>query len=100
MSKKILHLDDFTESIAGINQYNKSQSGTNFREHKKMISCLNNVIDGELTPRQKICFILYYGEMKKMNEISKELGIGISSVSRHIKKAKNKIQRTMLYYYS
>jgi RNA polymerase sigma factor (sigma-70 family) len=69
-------------------------------EHKKMIKSLKNIINGELTIKQKQCISLYYGDMKKMGEIAKELGIGISSVSRHIKKAKQKVQKTMTYYYS
>ena len=34
-----------------------------------------------------------------MKDISTELEISISSVSRHIKKAKYKVEKTMKYYF-
>ena len=101
MKNKVISLDNFTESIASMDQFKKicSQQNTN-TEYKKMIKSLKNIVNGELTTKQKLCISLYYGDMKKMSEIAQELGIGVSSVSRHIKKAKQKLQKTMTYYYS
>lgn len=101
MKNKVLSLDNFTESIASMDEFKKiiSEKATNTK-YKKMIKSLKNIADGELTAKQKLCVSLYYGDMKKMSEIAEELGIGISSVSRHIKKAKQKVQKTMTYYYS
>ena len=100
MSNKRLYLDEFTESLASIYEFQKTGSDTNRNEYKKMLMFLKNVMEGELTDRQKICIALYYGEMLKMKDIAHKLHIGISSVSRHIKKAKYRIQKTMEYYYS
>ena len=101
MKNKVLSLDDFTESMASMDKFKKILSEqVPHTEHKKMIKSLKNIIEGELTTKQKICISLYYGDMKKMSEIANQLGIGISSVSRHIKKAKQRIQKTMTYYYS
>lgn len=101
MRNKVLTLDNFTESIASMDEFKKILSEqTTDTEYKRMIKSLKNIVAGELTTKQKICVSLYYGDMKKMGEIAKELGIGISSVSRHIKKAKQKVQKTMTYYYS
>ncbi|MDR1627343.1 MAG: sigma-70 family RNA polymerase sigma factor [Oscillospiraceae bacterium] len=101
MRNKMLSLDNFTESVASVDEFKKILSAqTTDTEHKKMVKSLKNIINGELTAKQKQCIALYYGDMKKMSEIAKELGIGISSVSRHIKKAKQKVQKTMTYYYS
>ena len=100
MKNKILHLDDFTESLASISKYKKETYEGKDNNYAKMMEALKNIIVGELTEKQKICTMLYYGEKMKMNDISKELGIGISSVSRHIKKAKIRIKKTMDYYFS
>ena len=102
MKNKVLSLDNFTESMASMDKFNKklSEQTTNNTEYKKMVKLLKNIVEGELTNKQKICVSLYYGEMKKMNEIAEELGIGVSSVSRHIKRAKQKVQKTITYYYS
>lgn len=100
MRNKILHLDDFTESLASISKYKKEVYQGKDNNYAKMMEALKNIIGGELTEKQKICTMLYYGKKMKMKEISKELGIGISSVSRHIKKAKIRIKKTMDYYFS
>ena len=101
MKNKFLSLDNFTEAMASMTEFKTIISNSsNDLNHERMVRTLKNIISGELTEKQKICVLLYYGDMKKMNQIAKELGIGISSVSRHIKKAKQKVQKTMTYYYS
>lgn len=100
MSNKTLYLDEFTESLASMYEFRNSGSDTNKEEYRKMIMFLRNVMEGELTDRQKTCINMYYGQMLKMKDIAHSLHIGVSSVSRHIKKAKTRIQRTMEYYYS
>ncbi len=99
MANKKLILDDFTEALAGVKAYQDNNLESNYKERKRMKSLLKKVIDGELTPKQKVCFLLYYGEMKKMTDIADILGIDISCVSRHIKKGKDRIKKTIGYYY-
>jgi len=99
VKNKPFYLDEFTESLISLSRYNKNVFDTNDTHHKKMIDSLKNIIKGELTQKQRICVLLYYGENMKMKEISSKLGICISSVSRHIKKGKQRIQKTMNYYF-
>lgn len=99
MFKKI-SLNDFTDKIAGMNEYNSRFEGDNTQNRKKMLQMIEKVANGELTSRQKECLFMYYAKDMKMCEISDVLGICISCVSRHIKKAKQKIQKTMAYYYA
>ncbi|MBR2579469.1 MAG: sigma-70 family RNA polymerase sigma factor [Clostridia bacterium] len=99
MQRKILSLDKFTESLFSMENYKKSKFDGEDLKHKKMISSLKNVMRGELTEKQKICIGMYYGEKMKMRDIAAELGISISCVSRHIKRAKNKLTKTMNYYF-
>lgn len=99
MQKKVLSLDKFTESLFSIENYKKREFDGEDLKHKKMISSLKNVMKGELTEKQKMCIYKYYGERMKMKDIADELGISISCVSRHIKRAKNKLTKTMKYYF-
>lgn len=99
MANRMMILDNFTESIFSVSDYNKACFDSEDTNYRKMVRSLKNVVDGELTERQKKCILLYYGERMKMKDISIELGIGISSVSRHIKKAKYKVEKTMKYYF-
>ncbi len=98
MRKRPLLLDGFTESLVSFSNYHnaKSEEDTN---HKKMIYSLKKIIAGELTPKQQRCIWLYYGERKKMKDIAFEMGIAISSVSRHLKRARTRIEKTMNYYF-
>ncbi len=99
MSAKPLSLDGFMESLASFSGYNNRLNDGEDIIHRKMLKSLKNIVDGELTERQKKCIWLYYGKTMKMKEIAEEMGIGISSVSRHIKKSKEKIKKTMEYYF-
>ena len=99
MQKKILSLGKFTESLFSVSNYNDNLFDGEDLKHKKMLSSIKNIMEGELTEKQKRCFYMYYGENIKMKIISEKLGISISCVSRHIKKAKNKLTKTMKYYF-
>lgn len=99
MANKIFYLDNFTESLASVYKYKTETFDGEDTKYKKMVSSLKNIVKGELTPRQQICIWLYYGKMMKMREIANELGICVSSVSRHIKKGKSRIEKTMKYYF-
>ncbi len=100
MGNKSLHLDEFTESLVSLSKYKEeSQIEKGDKSYQKMITAVKNIMQGELTPRQKQCILLYYGDKMKMKEIAKNFGIGVSSVSRHIKKAKCRIKKTMEYYF-
>lgn len=99
MRKKTLNMDEFTESLFSFNQYSKNSFGDKNRNREKMIKSLKNVIEGELTDRQKTCILMYYGNNMKMKSISETLGVSVPCVSRHIKKAKKRLTKTMKYYF-
>ena len=99
MRTKPLSMDSFTETMASINYYNNLGDGFDDFGHRRMVDLLKNIVDGELTEKQKRCVFLYYGEMMKMKDIADEMGICISSVSRHIKRARRRIEKTMHYYF-
>ncbi len=99
MGIKPLFMDSFTESMASINYYNNLDTGSEDCNYRKMVCSLKNIVEGELTEKQKKCIFLYYGEMMKMKDIADEMGICVSSVSRHIKRARSRIEKTMGYYF-
>ena len=99
MGNKFLNFDEFTESIVSVSEYKNRQFEKKDRAYSKMVDSLKNIIQGELTEKQRKCVLMYYGEKRKMKDIAQILGIGIPSVSRHIKKAKLRIKKTMEYYF-
>ncbi len=64
-------------------------------KRRKMLIGL--VAKNELSQRQKVCISMYYADNIKMSEIAKELGITKSTVSKHIKKAKLRIEKYLKY---
>ena len=98
MSKTKLPLNEFTESLAGMIEYNRSYSQNNENEYKKLLKILSKIIEGELTTRQKECIVLKYYNKLTVTQIAFKLGVGKSTVSRHISKAKNRLHKLLTYY--
>ena len=60
-----LSLNEFTESVAGMIEYNKETRFTNENEYKQLLRILTKVIAGELTERQQQCIVMrYYRNLK------------------------------------
>ena len=53
-----LSLTNFTESIAGLMEYNIKLQQTNESEYKKILKILTKAISGELTGRQRECLTM------------------------------------------
>lgn len=98
MSNNNLYLTEFTESLAGMMEYNKAFEHTNEYEYKKLLKILSKIVIGELTERQRECIILRYYKNLTVTQIACELGVGKSTVSRHISKAKSRLHKILKYY--
>ena len=70
---------------------------TGDREYRRMLQVLARLTEAELTPRQRECVQLYYFRGLKMAEIASLLGIQKSTVSRHLKKARLRLQQMLSY---
>lgn len=64
---------------------------------EKLYRTLKTLIAEELTEPQKKCVMLYYFEKRKQSEISQELGVNISTVSRHLKRARRNLEHILRY---
>lgn len=96
MSNRPLSLDDFTESLASLSNYQKSSFGGD-GERQKLLRTLVRAIDGELTDRQRECVFCYYGQKMKISEIARKLGVYPSTVSRHLTKARGRLENVISY---
>ncbi len=89
--------DTFTgQADSGIRAilYDKSEDD-GVRKLKKL---LLNVINNELTPRQKEIIVLYYFKRTDIVTISKQLNITPQAVSAAMKRARLRMYRIMKYY--
>ena len=58
---------------------------------------LGRAMERELTGRQLECIRLYYFEGYKQEEIARLLGVGKPTVCRHLKKARERLERVLSY---
>lgn len=73
---------------------------TNSENVEKVKCIMAKVIKNELTPRQRETIVLYYYKGMGISEIADMLGLTPSSVSRTIKRARDKIYNYLKYYIS
>lgn len=70
------------------------------RQHLKITHrALHEVIAEELTPRQREMLLLFYYEQKSVSAIAAELHVNPSTVSRTLRRAENRIRRSMRFYF-
>jgi RNA polymerase sigma factor (sigma-70 family) len=89
--KSILSLDLFGDRLPA------EEARDDGGEHRRMLLTLKNAAKGELTGRQLDCLRMRYQEGKKVSEIAQELGIRPPTVSKHLKKARVRLEKVMRY---
>ncbi|MDD5952790.1 MAG: sigma-70 family RNA polymerase sigma factor [Oscillospiraceae bacterium] len=72
----------------------------NDTEYRRLLQAVPKILSGELTQRQQECVRLYYFEGMKLNQIAELLGVQPSTVSKHLKKARRRLERVMTYSFS
>ncbi len=100
MRGRNLSLDLFQERLPAASLFISSDQEEEERENRKrLIRTLQKAMEGELTQRQKDCLRFYYFEGFSQEEIAQEMGITAATVSRHLKKARNRLGRVIGYAY-
>ncbi len=94
--RKVLFLQDYLCDNAAYMAYNLGE--TNASEINKMKRILSKAIRVELTENQRFCLIEYYIHGRKMKDIAESLSLNPSTVTRHIRMAKDKLRHIASYY--
>lgn len=97
MRTEILHLTDKNINQVFFGAYNNGGS-TNNESRARMKKIMFDALNNELTDRQRMCLVEHYLNGRKEKEIALELGLSPSTVSRHIRFGKQKLQRIAQYY--
>ncbi len=97
MKTELIHLNDNNADKISFIKFLGGDS-TNSGERLKMKKIMSSAIVRELTEKQRICLVEHYLNNKKEKDIASELGISISTVSRHIYAALKKLRRIASYY--
>lgn len=65
---------------------------------KRALQVLGKAVQGELTPRQRECIRLLYQEGVCQKEIAARLGLQPATVSKHLKRARERLYHVLRYY--
>lgn len=74
------------------------ENGSGGDKHGLMIKILRNIIENELSERQRQMIGLYYFSRKNIPEIAEGLGVNRSTVSRTISRGRRNIMEKMKYF--
>lgn len=99
MSRRQTYSDTFSgDADKGIRSILCESDGTSDEFLRRLRRVMLNVINNELTARQKEIIMLYYFKETDIVRIGKQLGISPQSVSATMKRARLKIYQIMKYY--
>ena len=88
-----------------LNMFAKQEEYMALRQYIRLVSnaeggaagALRRAISADLTKRQKQLIGMYYIEQMPMQDIADELGLHISSVSRTIKRGRERLKSSLRY---
>ena len=88
---------EFDSKIAELSSAEDAE--TNSELTAKVKKTMAKIIKNDLTPRQREIIMLYYYSGLGVSEIADKLEIAPSTVSRTIKRARDKIYKYLKYYF-
>ncbi len=97
MPRNVMPAEDFVYDRVSYLAYT-SAGGTNKDERSKMKTILKKALLTELTEIQRFCLVEHYIHQRKMKDIAQELSLHPSTVTRHIRRAKEKLRHIAGYY--
>ena len=86
-----------SEWIGDLTVWQREHAGDNSDQMDRLRRNLRRARELELTPRQREVLILYYDKGLKMHQIARRLGVNESTVSRTVKRAKQRLYRCLRY---
>ncbi|MDO4743091.1 MAG: sigma-70 family RNA polymerase sigma factor [bacterium] len=95
MDRTTFSLEVFGDRLPLSNNINSA--GDNRLKLNQLQKYLSKAIDTELTDRQKEIIKAFFYDGSSVTEISTRLGINKSTVSRHLKRSKEKLHNVLKY---
>ncbi len=96
MRRSIVMKEDFQYELASYLSY--VSGGCNTSDRSRMLSIIKKAISTELTELQRLCIEEHYLKGRKMKDIAASLSVNPSTVTRHIRRAKDKLRHIASYY--
>lgn len=94
MASKLLSWDQM-ENLLG--RPDREEESTNRRDLQAAKAVLREAMGKELTDKQRECVRLYFFEGLNQEQTARTLGVGKSTVCRHLQRAKARLKRAVSY---
>lgn len=86
-----------SEWVGDLTAWNRQDTEDNGEQLARLRRNLRRAREQELTPRQRQILELYYDQGMNMPQIAEELGVNCSTVSRTLRRAKDRLNRCLRY---
>lgn len=86
-----------SEWIGDLTVWNRQNASDNAEQLDRLRRNLRKAREQELTPRQRQMLELYFDQGMNIPQIAGELGVHRSTVSRTLRRAKNRLYRCLRY---
>lgn len=86
-----------SEWIGDLTVWNRQNAEDNSERLDRLRRSLRQAREQELTPRQRQMLTLYYDQGKNIPQIAEELGVNRSTVSRTLRRARDRLYRCLRY---
>ena len=86
-----------SEWIGDMTVWMRENAEDNALQLERMKRNLRIAREQELTPRQRCMLELYYDQQMSVTEIAQELCVNVSTVSRTLQRARNRLRRYLQY---
>ncbi len=86
-----------SEWIGDMTAWMQANAEDNALQLERMKRNLRVAREKELTPRQQYMLELYYDQEMSVTEIAQELCVNVSTVSRTLQRARNRLRRYLQY---
>ena len=88
---------DNASNFADLAVYTRFMAEDNSAQINRLKRNLARALRQDVTPRQREYLMLYYGEGLNLREISQRLGVNKSTVSRTMKRGRERLHRCLRY---
>ena len=86
-----------SEWIGDLTVWTRQNAGDNSERLERLRRNLRQARERELTPRQRQLVSLYYDQGMNIPQIAEELGLNRSTVSRTLRRARDRLYRCLRY---
>lgn len=96
MPRKIVACDSYVFDAFVYDRY--QSGGEEINERRRKLSIVYEAMKNELTPKEFHALKEYYLNGKKMKDIAQERGVAPSTITRQVRKAREKVMHIAKYY--